>query len=398
MIPVSANEVKAQLVRMDEFLQSLTSDLTLSSGSIFRLAYQYLQQWFDCYNGEKTLIPFDVSSIKDWIQSNAESSYMEEWQNTSEEINMAIARATERVGLGDGNDELNVALAKCIAKYYADSECTKVAVCDIGAGTGSTSVAIAHEISKLGFPEDLYQFTPVEFYLVEPSLERLLKAKNTFRDTFGNTSIFEYQFISATDSKQFSVLKDNSFDFVVSNAALHHKVFDEHFMEINRILRNGGLFILGDWYTNIWSHPAMIIPLLKKLGLGRSEIDKFRREFNLNEMEEDTRYSGMEESSKKAYKEMIDFEVAISEEVQKAQKDCEKEKRSCLYFIEGHETRFERVAKLGKSGFDIEDIVEIYPASGEFASVIAARKKDEKSFPKKPKKAAGKKRRAAVKI
>ncbi len=390
-------KIRAQLIRMEEALNYLTAPLMVPSGSVFRLAYQYLQTWFNCFNGNVVPIPF-TPELRQWIDGNAETSYMGEWAESSDDMHIAIARATTQAGLGDGNNELNRALAEIFMKYYKQMRDKEVVeVCDVGAGTGDTTTAIIREIHQ--FESDLskreaVKLPRIRFNCVEPSPDRLplFNEKFVFRDT----TLVQYNWYKGTDSDWYSVCREGRFDFVVSNAVFHHKVFPEHFEDIRRILTESGVLIFGDWYTPIWSHPALLVSLLRDLGICNDGIIEFYSKFNLDEKSYEDKYKEMGEGEKIAYNQMRGFIKALGKEFhrlkeewrkkrEKRQREAEerggeyerketKEREPVICFLEGHEERKYREKKLDVCGFKVDEIREIYPV-GEFASVIAASKK-----------------------
>lgn len=384
---ISEKDAISKLIDMDNFLADITSTLLLPSGTACRLAYQNLQTYLNYFNGSELIIP-QTEKVTRWVKRKARNSFMEEWSESDKKLNLAIAKATVEAGLGDGNNLLNEDLAGCFVRFFIDNYYRKlqfVDVLDIGSGKGDTTIAIADEVS--GYLADLIEtekedYPDIDFYLIEPGDKRLLAFEEEWGKTYQGDPRFDYQYAKATDEKQFSKFGENIFDFVVSNVVFHHMTYPDHFSHIRRVLREDGFLIFGDWYTSMWSHPAFLIPLLRDLGASDKTIGRYRSAFHLSETASDDIYQQMGEKEKNAFKQMKKYIVALGIEFQELLKEWdlgnkeeegEKKKRPVLYFFEAHEKRSERIQKIERGGFQLVDITETFPKSGEFASVIVAK-------------------------
>lgn len=363
-----------ELEMMDKVIGELTQDLVVPPGSIFRVACQYLENWGVERTAENT----------EWIKKRSRESYMEEYGDTGAEINTAIKRAIIATGLGSGGrDEGDATLNRNVAGMAVNNLMAlndgerRFRIADLGAGEGATTVAI---LDRLNRTEESREFASLcEFYLVEPSFKRIKSAVEEKLDK--HPIKIDYSIITATHEDLIPMVKEGTFDMVVSSSVYHHMTFPDYLDDLYDVLTDEGVLIIGDWYYNILEHPARIIPLLEGQGLARDRIDRFRNYFDIpfDTREIDKNLTPEQERTNRKF---VKFINALAVELSKI--------GARQYFLEGYELLSERMEKMKQAGFEtdikelrekhrafsrtLDNVRRIYPGT-EIACVISAGKK-----------------------
>lgn len=367
-----------ELKKLDADLQKICENIDYKPGSIFRIASQYMANWGITITDEN----------RDWIIKQARSSYIEEWQRGTSDSNEAIELAVNDAELSMGNLKLNVALAESIAEIlpYIVKKNGSAIVCDIGAGAGDTTIAILDELERR---DEEKCVNNTHFYLIEPSIRRIMVAKKSIEEHPYGKSVGNITLVESDDYNHLPIIKDSIFNIVYSNAVFHHMGFSDHFNILNKKIANDGALIIGDWYTTIWKYPSFLVPILRGLGLEHDRLEFFKARFSIRDQDERRFLKNLTAEQLEANEGMIKFELAIRERF----RDIPPHSR--LFFLEAHESLDDRRNKLTNAGFEIDlemmrkheyyaclkkAVRKTYPSKkspgehGEFASVITARK------------------------
>ncbi len=365
-----------ELEKIDEFIDDITKNLAMQPGSIFRIAYQYLKNW------GVEIAPGNIG----WIKETALQSYMNEYEGTGEEINAAIRRAIVATGLASRSrdEEGDTILNRNIAGMAVNNMMAmhdgkrKFVICDIGAGDGATTVAILDALARTEETRELEELC--EFHLVEPSFKRIRTAVEERLEK--HPMKVRYSIHTETHEGFIPMRKDGTLDIILSSAVYHHMPFPDYLNDLYDVLTPDGVILIGDWFYNIFEHPARIVPILEDLGLDRGSINRFRDYFGIpfdtKEINKDLT-TEQERTNRKFRK----YTASLAEELKKIGKK--------QYFIEGYELVSERMEKMKQAGFEtdidelrgkhrafartLNNVRKIYPALGEIACVISAGKK-----------------------
>jgi len=198
----------------------------------------------------------------------SEQKYLEEWELTSEQGYADIAEAAKMAGLGDANQLLNEACSQYVINEI-EKQGKTLNILDVGAGNGNTSLSIAKRVGRLEKPIiTLIDVSPKALSEAEVKLERTGYKNGT---NFFTESI--------RDSESDLHFKEESFDIIISVAALHHHAdLKVGLQPLVKLLKKKGLFIIGDWFNSLWEHPFRVLSLLLALpnwdGKGK-DIQKF---------------------------------------------------------------------------------------------------------------------------
>ncbi|NYZ77450.1 class I SAM-dependent methyltransferase [Candidatus Micrarchaeota archaeon] len=374
------------LEEIDKFLHELTDDLSMPSGSLFRIAHQYLKNW-------------GVEITRDnleWIKEKAYNSYMEEWERSGDEINTAIKRAIIATGLGEGDNILNKNVAAMAVEHMLalhDSGKRTLRVCDIGAGDGATTVAIFNRMERYAETAALGEVT--RFYLLEPSDERIMKGVKENINTHSLKMKHKPGVVTLTHEEAMSLFREGVFDIAVTSAVYHHMPFPDYLNDIHRILSDDGVLVMGDWFYNIFEYPARVLPLLESLdreqrNTEQRRIDAFRKYFDIP-FDTAAWNDDLTVEQIMGNKIFTIYTVALANELSDMGKK--------LYFFEAFEPLSDRLKKMEGAGFEtdfaelkkkhvafarsINNIRRVFP---DFACAVSAGKKIRNETKKEPQK------------
>ncbi len=350
----------ADLESMDNFLNDLTKKFITPLGSVFRVACQALKNWGIEVTEEN----------KDWIKERSTQSYKEEWENNAKEVHDAISNAIVAVGLGEGNKQLNRKLAETvrdILKSWAseDSE-REFVICDVGAGTGNTTIAIHQRLAEDSETASLVK--RVRYYLIEPSFE----ATNEANKKLKAFKLGRQQVITAFDDEHYPFVREKRFDVVVSNAVFHHKSFPDYLLEIHRLLVDDGVLVFGDWYSRTWYQPHTVVSLIKDLDEkdgGKIAMD-FMDFFDLSFKEVEDFTKSFDEGERKAHESVITYKKVLAKELKELNERLGKTEKDALkqYILEAYEPLSDRLEKLSAHGFEV-DLIKLKETHKGFKSL-----------------------------
>ncbi|MEM4367240.1 MAG: class I SAM-dependent methyltransferase [Candidatus Anstonellales archaeon] len=321
----------------------------------------------------------------EWLYAMAQKAYEVEWAYTDKEINLLVGNASQNAGLSDVNTEMNKIVGAYAAQFALMGR-EGLAVMDIGAGTGATSIAF---LNALGC-----RAKKVTLLLVEPSLKRLQEAQEAIAKLGFHSVPLAGNDVSVL--KQFS---DCSIDMIISNAAIHHNSFNVHLAEMNRVLKQGAPLINGDWHSSISESPARAYWLLyllqeplgtrfekvldnvargakMEIAFERQELKEFRKYFGLTLEMLEWAFMGLSSSKRKANTGIMRFWFEIGRIFS------QRGEKSPIYFLEAHERAGKRIENLKNAGFEFDEecrrkYKELLRKKGigELACVMVAKKR-----------------------
>jgi ubiquinone/menaquinone biosynthesis C-methylase UbiE len=281
------------------------------------------------------------------------ASYSTEWGTGDSESNDAISRALERIGLGDGDNELNKGQAQVAGVAVMDASEGKkpdepIIVIDYGAGTGRTSDAF---LQVMGNNDKTVELAGrCELHLVDFSEARLSEAgerldKNTINERLESRGMrLNYELEQGALETHLENQPDGSVDLIISSAALHHCSFPDHFDQMYRVLKDNGVLIIGDWHNSLFSNPANLINLLRRLGANKDRLDAFQNLFNVSEDDATAFSESLKSEERIANILFANFIVAMSNEL----KGVKQESRLC--FLEALVSVEKRAEDIKRSG------------------------------------------------
>ncbi len=312
-------------------------------GSLLRIACQYLENWGI---ETKSLGNKDTGVL----DKHSHNEYKNEWEAADPIVHQAIEGAIIDSNLGEGNQLLNTEVARLAADIILNEMQAreKIAIADIGAGTGNTTGSMLDELRN----RDERVLEQIEMYFIEPCDNSHLKIK----DLMAKYPKVEYQRIIAMDYAHLGILREGVFDLVVSNAVFHHHSFPFYLNEINSALKKGGFLIMGDWYTEVWHHPYTTAYLLREaFRVEQDIIIEFMRLFNEKAEWKDANdyWLGRPEDETVRNNGMLLYTKNLASRLKE-----KEDKKVELKIFEAHERYEERLAKLNQAGF-ITDAAEI---------------------------------------
>jgi SAM-dependent methyltransferase len=190
------------------------------------------------------------------LVGKSEECYASEWSGTDDRGLRDIAAAAKEAGLADCNARLNEAVAEAVCREVRSSA-QEVSILDVGAGSGSTSLAVLRSLADLG--------RRVVVSVVDPSCLALRQAEERIRGS-GLVAAGGVLAYALTDIAILGVVPPASFDVVISSAALHHHGFLEPAVAaLAGALRPGGVLVIGDWHNSMWLYPGRVYEFLSSL-------------------------------------------------------------------------------------------------------------------------------------
>ena len=373
-MPAAQRETIPDLEQLERDFQRICSKLVYPPGSIFRIASQYLPNWGIKVTPENA--PF--------IEARADANNYEEWKRGNKASNTAIERATQNAQLPYGNTDLNYDVGILSAELMMRLAETRdtIRILDLGAGTGDTTTTVLMFLEMLEGCGDALRKS--HFYLLEPSIDRLGDAKKAIEDhSINSIGPVDFTLVASSQRAHFPFIAPGTFDLVYSSAVFHHLTSTAFLKELNGIMAQDGVLVLGDWYTAIWEHPVFVADLVQRLGMETESLREFLALFDISKKGMRDIEGALEPHHKLSNKMMMDFEMAIAKEFQLIPP------QSRLFFLEGHETLQDRMVRLAQNGFETDldelrdkhrafashkqNIQNLFPGS-DFATAVAAAK------------------------
>jgi len=325
-----------KLKTCDELVKEVTRDLPCQLGSLVRIVCQYLASWgIETQNLD--------SKDKKVLDKLSHEEYRYEWDGIDTCVYQAIDGAIMDSNLGEGNQQLNTEIARfaieVILSKLEDNE--RIIMADIGAGTGNTTGSVLEEVKN----RNAELLKKIAVYLIEPCDSSHLKIKDLMRTYPG----VEYQRVIAMDYNHFELLREQTFDLVISNAVFHHHSFPFYLKGVYDATKKDGFLIIGDWYTEIWHHPYNVAYLLKEaFGLKQDRVDDFLWIFRERDNWKDANdyWLTREEEEKRRNEGMLLYARNLANRLRGKEKEYVP-----LRLFEAHEKYEERLSKLNETGF-----------------------------------------------
>ena len=332
------------ITTLDAMAQEATSKLIYPMGSLLKISGHYLSNF--CIE-----IPV---GIKPGIEKLSLQKYFDGWKRAGKLTMDAIKTATREAGFPLDNSNLNEHVGKMtveVLRAMAEHDKTKTfTIVDIGAGEGETTRAVFDAILHL---EAFELAERCEFILIEPSKTNLMAASDTLEE-HGVHAVHPIPFsiIGKTNHDFLGRLKDGSVDMAISSAVFHHMIFPSYLSVINECLVEGGVLVVGDWYTSVFNHPALVAEILEELDIERDQLKRFQSIFDVSPGEAKDLSSKLNADERYTNKRMRKYIVAIGQKFLKIPPEQRDE------FLEGHTSYHERKQDLDRSGFltDFKDL------------------------------------------
>jgi len=352
-----------ELEALDNAFSAITRGLAIESGTLFRIAYQYLANW-----GVKV-----TKDNKEMMEDRVEKINKREWKY-GKQLDIMVHRAVARAGLAKDNYDLNTMLADMAAPILDDMDDGKrvFRIADLGAGEGDTSIALLDKLQNvLGRERSFDLANRMDLYLFEPSPDRLSAAYKNIENMPLQPRHLEH---GSTISRSFGSIKPISFDIVISSAALHHLPLPDYIHQMREKLVEDGVIVIGDWYHTFCAHPAYTVRLMKNIGADDHRIEEFRKLFGVSDdenwdIENFLKANGFSDSQKSNNEVALLYLTMLADEMKKRREakieererkkavgmdewkeDDEKQPR--FFFLEALESFSERKKKIEGENFE----------------------------------------------
>ena len=204
----------------------------------------------------------EMESIAKFLLTIGREVYEVEWQLPKENLDV-VSEAAIKSELKDANKEMNKRISRYFAEYGKEME--EISFLDIGFGAGGTTLSILDKIKKI---EDIKvkRLNVVCLDIVPPTEgEDIRKAIEELERKGIEVNLIliqENMRILSEDifeDHRLRKLGIKGFDFVVSNASIHHtQNMLNIFARIHKILRKDRYFILGEWTHPMWLMPKLL--------------------------------------------------------------------------------------------------------------------------------------------
>lgn len=323
------------------FVNEITADLPVQSGSVLRVPSSAYGNWGI----------YITNDNRNWLYSQSRKAYECEWAETDGSLNRLVTEASQQAGLGDVNRHLNNAVGRMAASAaisLVEDGYATIAVCDVGAGTGATSVSFLSAVHNAlnSRPEK----TLVELSVIEPSMARLDEAERNIAALLAGfpkkNMAVTIKPIRLADIDALGTMRGQH--IIISSASIHHNAFNYHLQAISDALGRNGIFINGDWHDSLSHHPARIYPLLRELGASKEKLAKFAEFFDVTAEKMRKADGGLSGQAISANNQIFSFWAATGAIFARSRKECP------IYFLEAHEPWTSRHANLRENGFCTE--------------------------------------------
>ena len=378
-----------ELSRISDIDRMAKDAMALFDWSVIPLGHPLRIHAYSYHHWGIVITPDNIEELR----AASKRAYVEEWAPTDESVNELIAIASERAGLSDTNLLMNQKIGEYSAEHVKSLE-EDARIIEVGTGAGGTILSVLHSLHAAGL-----DLSKMAFTLLEPSEKRLdftLERIDEFGKSRG-TCVLAMGVVGTVD--ELATVKSGHAHLVIQNAAIHHESFNDHLLEIKRVLRQGMPFISGDWHEGSYESPARIYwvyamlqnPFNEKasdevqrfvLGRGvypkreeRAELKEFREMFGLTEQRLAQAFDGYTQSEREANVGGMRYWLEVAKIL------IEKGKRSPEVLIQAHERVTPRITALKNAGFvfgpeDKKKYVEVIKGKGfgELGAVMVCRK------------------------
>jgi SAM-dependent methyltransferase len=170
-----------------------------------------------------------------------------------------IGEASKRAFGGiDNNQLLREATGKIAASYIKTRKPGKYLVVDLGAGDGQSAEQFVKSLPK-GLNGE------VEMLLLDPNPNALEIAESKIKG-YG----IGCEKAVCTQDQLPGHLKGREVNMIIQVGAIHHDP-DIPFQTFYKSLKNGGLFVSGDWHPQTWQNPAYVYRMLQQMKWPKKE-------------------------------------------------------------------------------------------------------------------------------
>lgn len=248
-----------EIDRFDKEYWEVTKGLPFRTGSLLRAPSASYERWGMQVTDENRE---DLARMADWFREKdaCERESNHEIEKIEKSSISASIRGRMASLIGDMTKEVLAAV---------DDGKREIKICNLGASTGQTAVAVAAALYNDSRTSNMLRRT--SFHLVDYSARKLDIAKK-------NLEMF------MPGSIRLHPVRDNDFfeetlprfDAVVSLGHFHKKPFLDVLGSIHQSLSEKGVLVSGDWHSSLCDEPFFMFRLLEMIGLERWRLDMFR--------------------------------------------------------------------------------------------------------------------------
>ena len=358
---------------VNSFLSNLFEDAKLTPGPIERIFVKYLKNWL----GRE---PDDNEKIE--IAKIAAMSFGREWKNTSPDTHICIEEACMLAGISEGNLSMNgkVALMSVPVIEGMLEKKRQVKILDIGAGSGDTIGEILKLMkSRLEWgiigPDiitscHIYTLEPgyakIEMEEVDQSTGQRKESKLEKLAKILRRMPIQPRWTPIGDGFEsfMPMVSPKYFDLAISSAVMHHIPDPKYWHILRSRVNTDGAVIFGDWYTNIFSHPALMVKTIRDLGISEIGVRHFENYFAIKVGDSELLESGFTPEQKMSLHHMREYIKNLAELLKHKKK---KGEDSELLLFEGHHSHIHAVKAAEEAGFTAEKDVLAKHAGGSKA-------------------------------
>ncbi|MEM4165946.1 MAG: methyltransferase domain-containing protein [Candidatus Bilamarchaeaceae archaeon] len=224
------------------------------------------------------------------------------------------------------------------------NELIKISI--IGSRNASVPLAIINTLKE----RELTLIENTQFYLIEPYQKKLEETINKM-PIYGLKNISEtkrggYSAEYKTDDEFMVTQKDKEFDLIISYFHMHCKPFSDHLMEIRRVLKDDGVFIIADYFSPLWEYPVFVVNLLKNICPNNEIVNKFAQNFDIDP----NKIRSFSDTEKTALQNHTEYWLNIFKQLH----ELELKNIKPIYFLRAHTTIQERIEILKEYKFTVD--------------------------------------------
>ncbi|NYZ77451.1 class I SAM-dependent methyltransferase [Candidatus Micrarchaeota archaeon] len=364
------DEAKRKLEEFNDKFCEITKDLSIRTGSIFKVPSMAYFRWGIEITEEN----------RNWLKENSGVFY---GKDSDDEKKLIYYPAMESIVKTPLRTFTETRMANEIGwivhevMHSLDDGEREFRICDVGAQFGQATSAVVAELRENPSAENIVN--RCNFYLIDRLWKKLGHAERSLNMQKINTS--HISLIGADDESYLRTQPDKFFDIIISLAYFHNKSFPDYLDQIYRVLADDGVLVIADWHSALWDHPINTYRLLEKIGAEVKVLRAFEAHVGYNLMKPDS-CPGITLEEVRAVSEHINYWIEIASNLNKM----ERKSRPRVHFLEAHDTSKARIQKLEDAGFSVnmDDIRKAFPKSkleglpkkllrdSDFAVVMAA--------------------------
>lgn len=251
-----------------------------------------------------------------------------------------IGEASKRAFGGKNNNQiLREATGEMAAKRLVTKGPGKYLVVDIGAGAGDSAKEFIERL-----PRDFKG--EIEMVLLDLAPEPLERAKKLVSG-YG----IKCETANVTQDQVARYLKERKADVLINVGSIHHDP-DIPFQEFYDSLKDGGMFISGDWHPQTWQEPFAVYEMLKQMEWPKKDegLENYYRTYifpNFNDFESFEKMSCKDPKDMKAIKDIWKF----WKEYQGMLAEKGNFGNNSIWPHESHQDARRYIKKMGNAGF-----------------------------------------------